>query len=93
MKELVDCVSNQTTPQFRVFATISNPFRLIKHTFITPHITFESFQNCSIVRSAASLSVKSFQAIRKKPDRSVAFQMISDNLTDTQVQVGCCFVL
>ena len=88
MKTLLSCVSNQTDEHFRIFSAPSNPLRLMKHTFYTPNITFESFQNCSLVKNAAILHVRSDKPIRKKSDRVVAFQMISDNLTDTQIQVG-----
>lgn len=88
MKTLLSCVSNQTDEHFRIFSPPSNPFRLMKRTFYIPNITFESFQNCSLVQNAAILHVRSAMPIRKKSDRVVAFQMISDNLTDTQIQVG-----
>ena len=87
MKTLLSCVSNQTNPHFRIFSAPSNPFRLMKHTFYTPNITFESFQNCTLVQNAAILHVRPAAPIRKKSDRDVAFQMISDNLTDTRIQV------
>ena len=88
LRTLFSCVANGSKAQNRIFSPPSQPHRLIKHTFYTPNITFESFQNCSLVKNAAITNVRLVHPIRKKSDKSVAFQMINDNLTDSQIQVS-----
>lgn len=83
---MITCLSPESHKKER-FYEINGSVK--KRVYFLPNITYDSFANCDRVWRSLEFVFPFNHHFQKKSDTSVAFQMISDDYSDTKKQV--CF--